>query len=139
MIKNEQGVIITNDGATILSKMEVRRAPPAPRRPATASVDSPSALQVMHPAARMLVELSKSQDVAAGDGTTTVVVIAGALLNACRQLLEKGIHPVAISESFQLAVSESEKILTQAAVPVRCASPACKPAAPRRLTRCPST
>jgi len=41
----------------------------------------------------MLVEISKSQDIEAGDGTTSVVVIAGALLNACQLLLEKGIHP----------------------------------------------
>jgi T-complex protein 1 subunit delta len=58
MISTASGeVIITNDGATILNKMEV-----------------------LQPAAKMLVELSKSQDTAAGDGTTTVVVIAGSLL-----------------------------------------------------------
>lgn len=46
-------------------------------------------MQVMHPTAKMLVELSKSQDIEAGDGTTTVCVIAGALLDACGQLLNK--------------------------------------------------
>lgn len=118
--------------------------PWALRRPATAATGSPAVLQVLHPAARMLVELSKSQDVAAGDGTTTVVVIAGALLNACRQLLEKGIHPVAISESFQLAVTEAEKILTEAAIPVRCSAPGVQarrsaPAHPRRRHNCRSS
>jgi len=60
-------VIITNDGATILNKMEVQ-----------------------HPAARMLVDVSKAQDVEAGDGTTTVVVLAGGLLSSAQELLDKG-------------------------------------------------
>lgn len=66
---------ITNDGATILKQM-----------------------QVLHPAARMLVELSKAQDIEAGDGTTTVVVIAGSMLDAASKLLAKGIHPTQISD-----------------------------------------
>jgi len=75
MIQNSKGkVLITNDGATILKQIEV-----------------------VHPTAKMLVEISKSQDIEAGDGTTSVVVIAGALLNACQILLEKGIHPTQIS------------------------------------------
>lgn len=75
MIQNSKGkVLITNDGATILKQIEV-----------------------VHPTAKMLVEISKSQDIEAGDGTTSVVVIAGALLNACQVLLEKGIHPTQIS------------------------------------------
>lgn len=75
MIQNSKGkVLITNDGATILKQIEV-----------------------VHPTAKMLVEISKSQDIEAGDGTTSVVVIAGALLNACQLLLEKGIHPTQIS------------------------------------------
>jgi len=61
MIQNPKGkVIITNDGATILRQMEV-----------------------IHPTAKMLVEISKAQDIEAGDGTTSVVVMAGALLRAC--------------------------------------------------------
>jgi len=63
----------------------------------------------------MLVELSKSQDIEAGDGTTTVVVIAGSLLNASQQLLEKGIHASAISDSFLKAQIKSEEILTNMA------------------------
>ena len=57
-------------------------------------------MSVYHPTAKMLVELSQSQDVEAGDGTTSVCVIAGSLLNACQSLLDKGIHPTAISEAF---------------------------------------
>ena len=81
-------VVITNDGATILKQM-----------------------QVAHPTAKMLVDLSKSQDVEAGDGTTSVTVIAGSLLNQAQILLEKGIHPAVISESFLLAARTSEEIL----------------------------
>lgn len=53
------------------------------------------------------MELSKAQDIEAGDGTTTVVIIAGALLNAAEKLLNRGIHPTAISESFQRAATSA--------------------------------
>lgn len=90
MIQAANGdVTITNDGATILKQM-----------------------QVLHPAAKMLVELSKAQDVEAGDGTTTVVVIAGSLLDASAKLLLRGIHPTTISEAFQSAAALSVDILT---------------------------
>lgn len=70
MIQSGDGsVTITNDGATILKQM-----------------------QVVHPAAKMLVELSKAQDIEAGDGTTTVVVIAGAFLDAASKLLARGMR-----------------------------------------------
>ncbi|KAK4524358.1 hypothetical protein GAYE_SCF03G2258 [Galdieria yellowstonensis] len=96
MVQEEGGdVFISNDGATILSKMRVE-----------------------HPAAKMLVDLSKAQDVEAGDGTTTVVVIAGSLLSACLTLLGKGIHPSVISDAFQFAVEKAEEILERAAQPV---------------------
>merc|ERR1719313_3068148 len=96
MISSPKGdVVITNDGATILKQMEVA-----------------------HPTAKMLVELSKSQDVEAGDGTTTVTVIAGSLLNQAEILLRKGIHPTVISESFLLAARKSEEILPAMSVPV---------------------
>ncbi|XP_034045038.1 LOW QUALITY PROTEIN: T-complex protein 1 subunit delta [Thalassophryne amazonica] len=96
MIQDEKGdVTITNDGATILKQM-----------------------QVLHPAAKMLVELSKAQDIEAGDGTTSVVVIAGALLDACAKLLQKGIHPTTISESFQKAVEKGVEVLTSMSKPV---------------------
>jgi len=96
MIQHEKGdVTITNDGATILKKMKV-----------------------MHPAAKMLVDLSAAQDIEAGDGTTSVVVIAGALLQACKRLLKKGIHPTTVSESFQKAVNKAKEILTEMSTPV---------------------
>ncbi|KAI3914672.1 hypothetical protein MKW92_011346 [Papaver armeniacum] len=96
MIQNGNGeVIITNDGATILNSMEV-----------------------IQPGAKMLTELSKSQDIAAGDGTTTVVVIAGALQKQCLNLLNIGIHPTVISESLHKVSEKSVDILTAMAVPV---------------------
>lgn len=78
-----------------------------------------SHLQVFHPTAKMLVELSKSQDIEAGDGTTSVVVLCGSLLSACSQLLTKGIHPTVITEAFQMAVEKSEEVLKSISTPVR--------------------
>ena len=96
MIQDPKGeVTITNDGATILDQMKV-----------------------IHPAAKMLVELSKAQDIEAGDGTTSVVVICGSLLQAADRLLKKGIHPTSISESFQKASAKSVEIVTAMAQPV---------------------
>ena len=71
LVSGNNDVTITNDGATILNKMEVA-----------------------HPAAKMLVELSKSQDIVAGDGTTSVTVLCGSLLNKCIGLLNRGVHPL---------------------------------------------
>ena len=93
--KEESEVLITNDGATILSEMEVA-----------------------HPTAKMLVELSKSQDIEAGDGTTSVCILAGSLLDACSQLLAKGMHPTSIAEAFVDAEKEAERILEKVALPV---------------------
>merc|ERR1712227_791683 len=96
MIQDPKGeVTITNDGATILEQMKV-----------------------IHPAAKMLVELSKAQDVEAGDGTTSVVVLCGSLLEASDRLLKKGLHPTSISEAFQKAAVKSVEILTAMANPV---------------------
>lgn len=53
-----------------------------------------------------IVELSKAQDIECGDGTTTVVIIAGALLAASEQLLDKGIHPQTIAEAFLKAANK---------------------------------
>merc|ERR1719199_1326755 len=96
MIQQGDGkVVISNDGATIMTQMKVE-----------------------HPTAKMLVELSKAQDIEAGDGTTSVVVICGALLNVCEQLLEKGIHPTAITEAFQSAQGHAEATLEKIATAV---------------------
>ncbi|XP_046739828.1 T-complex protein 1 subunit delta [Diprion similis] len=88
-------VTITNDGATILKQMNV-----------------------VHPAAKMLVELSRAQDIEAGDGTTSVVIVAGALLEAAERLLHKGIHPTSISDAFQKAALKAVEILKGISHPV---------------------
>ena len=96
MVSQDDGeVVITNDGATILNKMMVQQ-----------------------PAAKMMVELSKSQDVVAGDGTTSVVVICGALLRKSLELLEKGIHPTIVSDAFDKACATAVQHLEDISVPV---------------------
>ena len=90
MIKDSKGkVIITNDGATIVNH-----------------------LQVLHPTAKMLVETSKAQDIAAGDGTTSVVVLAGALLGQAQVLLDKNISPTVIADGFTEACNEAQKVVS---------------------------
>ncbi|MEM1683153.1 MAG: thermosome subunit beta [Ignisphaera sp.] len=74
-------VTITNDGATILDKMDVQ-----------------------HPAAKMLVQIAKGQDEEAGDGTKTAVIIAGELLKRAEELLDKGLHPTVIVSGYKKAL-----------------------------------
>ncbi|ODV60285.1 chaperonin-containing T-complex subunit CCT4 [Ascoidea rubescens DSM 1968] len=96
MIKTGKGeVIISNDGHTILKQMAI-----------------------LHPAAKMLVDVSAAQDVEAGDGTTSVVVITGALLSAADKLLKMGIHPTIIGESFQRAAKRAVEILLDMSVKI---------------------
>jgi len=96
MIQTGRGeTIITNDGNTMLKSMAV-----------------------MHPSAKMLVDLSAAQDVEAGDGTTSVVVIAGSLLGAADRLLGKGIHPSVIAEAFQRAAAAAVQVLHEMSHPV---------------------
>ncbi|TFK55082.1 T-complex protein 1 [Heliocybe sulcata] len=96
MIQTAKGeVIITNDGATILRS-----------------------IQALHPAAKMLVDLSAAQDVEAGDGTTSVVVLAGSLLGAAEKMLQKGIHPTILAESFLKASTKAVEYLTEISTPI---------------------
>ena len=94
LISKDNDVTVTNDGATIVENMNVE-----------------------HPIAKLLVELSKSQDNETGDGTTGVVVLAGALLEQAQKLLDKGLHPLQIIEGFdkgcQYAVEHLESIKTE--------------------------
>ncbi|KAL5486033.1 CCT5 [Sanghuangporus weigelae] len=80
LISPDGDITVTNDGATILGKMEVE-----------------------HQIAKLLVQLSKSQDDEIGDGTTGVVVLAGALLEQSEALLDRGIHPTRIADGFERA------------------------------------
>ncbi|MBN2155792.1 MAG: TCP-1/cpn60 chaperonin family protein [Candidatus Lokiarchaeota archaeon] len=81
-------VTITNDGATILKEIDVQ-----------------------HPAAKMIVEVAKTQDDEVGDGTTSAVVLAGELLKRAGKLLEQKIHPTIITEGFQKAAEKALEIL----------------------------
>jgi len=93
MIVDSMGdVIVTNDGVTILKEM-----------------------QIEHPAAKMIVEIAKTQEDAVGDGTTTAVVIAGELLKRAEDLLDQEIHPTVLARGYRLAEIESQKILASIA------------------------
>jgi archaeal chaperonin len=81
-------ITITNDGVTILKEVDVE-----------------------HPAAKMIVEVAKTQDQQCGDGTTTAVVLAGELLKRSEALLEQDVHPTVITRGFQLAVQEANRRL----------------------------
>ena len=89
-------VVITNDGVTILKEIEVE-----------------------HPAAKMVVEVAKTQDSECGDGTTTAVILAGELLKNAEELMEKGVHPTAISNGYRRASAESLRLLDKIARPVK--------------------
>jgi thermosome len=86
-------VVITNDGATILKEIDVQ-----------------------HPAAKMMVEVSKTQDSEVGDGTTTSVILAGELLKRAKKLLEQKIHPTVITEGFRKAAEKAVEILDKISI-----------------------
>jgi len=88
-------VTISNDGATILDEMEVQ-----------------------HPAAKMMVEVAKTQDDEVGDGTTTAVVLAGELLSKAQALFDKDVHPSVIVDGYQLASGKALEFLRRIATKV---------------------
>ncbi|MCL4436318.1 MAG: TCP-1/cpn60 chaperonin family protein [Thaumarchaeota archaeon] len=88
-------VTITNDGATILKEIDVQ-----------------------HPAAKMMVEISKTIDNEVGDGTTSAVVLTGALLGSAEDLISKGVHPVVIVEGYRKASVQALKILDRISIKI---------------------
>jgi len=88
-------VVITNDGVTILKEIDVE-----------------------HPAAKMVVEVAKTQENEVGDGTTTAVVIAGELLRRAEELLDNEIHPTVIANGYRLAAEKAMEILESIAIDV---------------------
>jgi len=88
-------VTITSDGRTILDEMEIE-----------------------HPAAKMMVEVAKTQDDEVGDGTTTAVIVAGELLGEAEQLLDKNVHPVIIIDGYRKAAQKALEFLDEIAKPV---------------------
>jgi chaperonin GroEL (HSP60 family) len=83
-------IVITNDGVTILEEM-----------------------QIEHPAAKMLVEVAKTQNEEVGDGTTTAAVLAGELLKKAEDLLEQNIHPTVITRGYKIAREKALEVLEQ--------------------------
>ena len=88
-------VVITNDGVTILKEMDVQ-----------------------HPAAKMLVEVAKTQDAEAGDGTTTSVILAGELLKKARELIEANVHPTIIAKGYRMANEKAQEVLKDTSMKV---------------------
>jgi len=88
-------VTITNDGATILKELDVQ-----------------------HPAAKMLVEVAKTQDNEVGDGTTTSVILAGELLAKAENLIDENIHPTVIIDGYKKASDKAQEVLNNMATPV---------------------
>ncbi|MFZ0005072.1 MAG: thermosome subunit alpha [Methanoregula sp.] len=96
LIDSMGDIVITNDGATILKQMDIE-----------------------HPAAKMMVEIAKTQDDEVGDGTTSAVVIAGELLKQAEELLQSRVHPTVIGEGYQQAAVKSLAILESLSVAVK--------------------
>jgi thermosome len=92
MVDTLGDVTITNDGVTILKEMDVE-----------------------HPAAKMMVEVAKTMDEEVKDGTTTAVVVAGALLHQAEKLLDQGIHPMIIVTGYRMAADKAREILEELA------------------------
>ena len=88
-------IVVTNDGVTILDEM-----------------------QIEHPAAKMMVEIAKTQESEVGDGTTTAVMIAGKLLENAEKLLDKKIHATVITKGYRIAAEKSQQILKEIALQV---------------------
>jgi thermosome len=88
-------VVITNDGVTILKEMDIE-----------------------HPAAKMMVEVAKTQDDEVGDGTTSAVVIAGELLKRSEELLEQDVHPAIIAHGYRQAAEKAQELLQAIAIDV---------------------
>ena len=88
-------VVITNDGVTILKEMDVQ-----------------------HPAAKMLVEVAKTQDAEVGDGTTTSVILAGELLKKATDLIDANVHPTIITAGYRLANEKAQEVLKNVSMKV---------------------
>ncbi|RLI26335.1 thermosome subunit [Candidatus Bathyarchaeota archaeon] len=88
-------ITITNDGAKILDEIDIQ-----------------------HPAGKVLVNVAKTQDKEVGDGTTSVVVLAGALLKKAEELMSKNIHPTTIATGYRKALDKAIEVLDKIAVPV---------------------
>jgi T-complex protein 1 subunit gamma len=89
------GIVLTNDGNAILRECEVA-----------------------HPAAKSMIELSRTQDEEVGDGTTSVIILAGEMLSCALPFLERKVHPIVIISAFKKALEDGLEILKEISVPV---------------------
>jgi thermosome len=96
LVDSSGDVIVTSDGRTILDKMDID-----------------------HPAAKMMVEVAKTQDAEVGDGTTTSVILAGELLGKAEELINKGVHSTLIVEGYIRAVEKALETLENIAITVK--------------------
>src|ERR687884_1538613 len=92
LVNNLGDVTITNDGATILKEIDVQ-----------------------HPAAKMMVEISKATDNEVGDGTTSVVILAGALIEKAEELIAKDVHPTIIVDGYRKSATKALEVLNNIA------------------------
>jgi len=95
LVDRAGNIIVTNDGVTILEEMEIE-----------------------HPAAKMIVEVAKTQEQEVGDGTTTAVMLAGKLLENAEKLLDKKVHPAIITRGYRLASQKALEVINQLAVEI---------------------
>ena len=95
LVDSTGNVVITNDGVTILEEMEID-----------------------HPAAKMMVDIAKTQEAEVGDGTTTAVLLAGKLLEHAEKLLDKNIHPTVIVKGYRYAALKAMEILDEISIPI---------------------
>ena len=95
LVDRAGGIIVTNDGVTILNEMDIE-----------------------HPAAKMIVEVAKTQDLEVGDGTTTAVMLSGKLLENAEKLLDLKIHPTIIIRGYIWANEKSQEILNDLCIEI---------------------
>ncbi|XP_063590718.1 T-complex protein 1 subunit eta-like [Penaeus indicus] len=101
IVDNRGKACISNDGATIMKQLDI-----------------------VHPAAKTLVDIAKSQDAEVGDGTTTVVLLTGELLQQCKNLIEEGVHPHAVVRAFRKATGLAVGKINECAVKINKQDPA---------------
>ncbi len=95
LVSDSGDVVVTNDGVTILKEMDID-----------------------HPAANMIVEVSETQEDEVGDGTTTAVVVAGELLEQAEELLDSDVHATTIAQGYRQAAERAKEIVTEEAIDV---------------------
>jgi thermosome len=95
LVSGSGDIVITNDGATILGEIAVK-----------------------HPGAKMVIEVARTQDEQVGDGTTTAVILVGALMEQAESLLEQGIHPTVIAEGYRTGMEKALEIVNSLSLKV---------------------